>query len=272
MPAGRPGISGGHAWARPLSHAVSVRSLRRRAKGGTQPLNAQEVREYRRLLRKLVAIYRIACVTPQPTSTERRRTLGKIKTAAERFLKTSRQLWADKLLDHLDSADVNTRSILNREIISHGHKSNALVAMKRELRGLFSPSVYPDEIGLAPGVVSRAMKDRAESFWIGGRSVVQVLANIEIEALVPGSGRWPDPPLANLVAGLEPIWCRVTGRTAALVSDDKELDTTKCPFAEWLGDLLESIGRQRLPVGRVVDIVRSKIEKSGTPDQRNIGG
>src|ERR1700730_10625168 len=131
MPAGRPGISGGSACILPLTHAVSVRSLRLRAKQvrPPPPLTVLELRKYRRLLRKLVSIYRIACATPQPTATERRRTLGKIKTAAGRFIETPKKSWADKLLDYLEAADVNTRSILNGEIISQGHSSKALIAM-----------------------------------------------------------------------------------------------------------------------------------------------
>ncbi len=302
MPAGRPGVSGGFAWARlcelprfgrdqhatpaerdatadaahvlvlnhersnaaalhaPLSHAVNVRSLRRWAKRRTPPppLTVPKLRECRRLLRKLVSIYRIACATPQPTATERRRTLRKIKTAARRFIESPKKLWADKLLDYLAAADVNTSSILYHEIFSHGHSWKDLMAMKRQLRVLFSPSIYPDESLASAHAVSRASMDRIKAFCMGGVLIVRVLADIELNILVPGSGRWPDPALANLVVGLEPIWYRVTGRTAALISKDKEGELKKCPFADWLGDLLESIGWQRPPVWRVVDIVRSK--------------
>ena len=269
MPSGRPGLSGGSALVLPLTHEVSVRSLRLRAKRvrPPPPLTVPELREYRRLLRKLVSIYRIACATPRPTATERRRTLGKIKTAAGRFIETPKKPWANKLRDYLEAADVNTRSILNREIISHGHSSKALIAMKRELRDLFSLSIFPPES--LSSAVAQASMDRSKAFLTGGFLVVRVLADIQVNTLVPGSGRWPDPALANLVAGLEPMWRRVTGRTAALIPDNETQvssgDAKKCPFAEWLGDLLESIGRQRPPAGRVVDIVRAlKTEKSGT--------
>ena len=93
---------------------------------------------------------------------------------------------------------------------------------------------------------------------------VAELARFDVNVLVPASGRWPDPALANLVAALEPMWCRVTGRTAGLVSKDKDGEAKTCPFAEWLGELIE-VGFCRPPVGRVVDIVRAtKTEKTGT--------
>ena len=96
-------------------------------------MTVAELRKFRRQLRELVKIYRIASATPHLTATERRLILGKIKTAARRFLKTPKKLWADRLLDCLDEADANTRAVLYREIFSHDYGSNALAVMKREL-------------------------------------------------------------------------------------------------------------------------------------------
>src|SRR5260370_35334209 len=120
----------------PLSHAVNVRSLRRWAKRRTPPppLTVPKLRECRRLLRKLVSIYRIACATPQPTATERRRTLRKIKTAARRFIESPKKLWADKLLDYLAAAELYTSSDLYQEISSHGHMWQDMITVTRELR------------------------------------------------------------------------------------------------------------------------------------------
>ena len=50
----------------------------------------------------------------------------------------------------------------------------------------------------------------------------KLLANLGVEALVPGGGRFPDPGLAHPVASLIPIWKRITGRMAAPISADKE--------------------------------------------------
>jgi hypothetical protein len=265
MPKGRPGVSGGFALVLPLSDAVNVRSLQCWVKRRNPPkLTRSELRECDRLLRKLISIYRIARATPQPTATERRRILGKIKTAAGRFVKKPTVPWRDKLLNRLEAADVNTRSILNHEIISRGHSSNALIAMKRKLQELFSMSRYPDESLSCP--VPQAWIDRAAAFITDDLPVVHVLANIEVNVLVPGSGKWPDPALANLVAGLEPIWHRVTGRTAVYVPDSKTQvrsgAASKCPFAEWLGALFEGMEWQRPPVSRVAAVLERRKSKN----------
>ncbi len=187
--------------------------------------------------------------------------LEKIKTAAGNFIKRGNKLWADRLLDYLDEADLDTRSILYREVASHGYNSTAVIAMKRELADLFCPSIYPDESLPIAGAVSRASMDRIVAFVTGAFSVVRVLANIEVNVLVPASGRWPDPALANLVAGLEPTWRRVTGRTAALISKEKGC-LTQCAYADWLGELLEKIGLPGPPVGLVVEVVRPRKQKT----------
>jgi hypothetical protein len=91
------------------------------------------------------------------------------------------------------------------------------------------------------------------------------LANLDVNTLAPGPGRWPDPGLAQLVTGLAPVWEKVTGRTAKVVSVDKECSRKACQFADWLGTMHEIMGLSRPPVGRILDIVRArKIEKSGT--------
>ena len=105
---------------------------------------------------------------------------------------------------------------------------------------------------LPKGAVSR--DGRFATVWLPR---IEVLAKLDVEALVPIRARWPDPALAPLVVRLTPIWCRVTGRSADLTQDDKAGDTKKCLFAKWLGDLFADMDLQRPPVGRVVDIVRS---------------
>jgi hypothetical protein len=265
MPAGKLGPSGGHSFILPLPYTVNVRSLRKRAKRTTPPPTVRDLRECRRILRKSVSIYRIACATPQPTATEQRRSLSMIKTAARRFIKGPSKAWADKLLNYLEAADANSRSIINREVIAHGHPSNALITTKRLLRELFLQSIYPDEAMPTRRDISRASADKIQVFRSRGYPVVRLLADMEIDALVPGSGRWPDPALANLVANLQPLWRRITGRTAALISKDKVGELKQCHFADWLGELLERAGLPRPPVGRVVDIVcpqkKSKIRR-----------
>lgn len=270
MPAGRPPVSGGGAFVIPLSHAVNIRSLRllARRRRPPPPLSKLELRERRHLLRRLVSKYRIACATPQPTATERRKTLSKIKTAARRFIKTEERLWADKLLDYLNTADVNTIALIRRNISSTKDDWRAWSSMKRQLGSLFSVANYPGEILSGTSARSQASLDRWEAFQASGISIVHELATINISELVPVSGHWPDPPLADLVAGLEPIWRRVTGRTAGLISVDAEADTKACPFAEWLRDILQAVGLARPSVERVVAIVRPRKRKICHPKRQ----
>lgn len=114
-----------------------------------------------------------------------------------------------------------------------------------------------DAIVRLAGVPDSAVA-RAERFARDWLPRIGILAQLNVEDMVPIRERLPDPGLANLIADLEPIWCRVTGRTAALVSKDKEGGSKQCPFADWLGKLLKKAGLPRPPTGRVVDIVRSK--------------
>ena len=263
MPAGKPGISGGVGWSIPLSHAVNIRSLRLQAKWtpSPAPLTKLELRAHRDLLRKLASKYRIACGTPQPTATDRRKILRKIKTSATRFNDTGKRQWAYKLLNYLGAADLNTRALLSRELVSQGHRRTALSAMKRELGNLFSVSIYPGEPQPTRHAPSQASLDRCKAFLTGGLPIVRVLAKIDANALVPANARWPDPPLAELVTGLEPVWRRVTGRTAGLISVDAENRKQVCRFAEWLGDVLQGVGLPRPSAGRVLGIVQDKKRK-----------
>jgi hypothetical protein len=108
--------------------------------------------------------------------------------------------------------------------------------------------------------------------WTIGSSVddvtiaaTKVLANLDVEALAPVGGRFPDPGLAQLVASLIPVWGKVTRRTAGLISIDKEGEKKKCPFGDWLGEMHDLLGVRRPLVGRVVDIVRLA-ERSKNPE------
>jgi hypothetical protein len=260
MPTGRLAVFGGNAWTPRLPHSVNIRSLRRRRNSLNPPrkLSVSELRECRRILRKLVSIYRIARTTPQPTATQRRALLLSIRSAALDFRDNPSKVSAEDILERLSRCDVNTKRILYIDLLSRGHGAAAISQMREQLQDLFSLSIYPDESPPLPGALWRAACDRILRFMSEGLSVVRTLALIDIDKLVPNSGRWPDPSLANLVAGVEPIWCRVTGRTAGFVSRDKTGDEKILPFADWLGDLLENVAAPRPPYGRVIDIVRSK--------------
>lgn len=150
------------------------------------------------------------------------------------------------LLAALGSRDYGALNLAYRVLIANGHEPQRL---KRRLRHWT--------------IISSI--DRAEI-----AAGAKVLADLDLEALVPVSGRFPDPALAHLVAALVPVWEKVTGRTAGLVSIDNEGDKKKCPVADWLGEMHDFLRVPSPPAGRVVDIVRSDLKKSGTRPQREL--
>src|SRR3974390_232126 len=105
MPAGKPAVLGGGGLVGAWAYAINLRLMGSRAKRGTPALTADELKKCRKALRSALQIYRIDCANPQPTATDRRKVLIKIKTVAQRFVDTLRGSWADKLLTYLDDAD-----------------------------------------------------------------------------------------------------------------------------------------------------------------------
>jgi hypothetical protein len=232
MPAGKAGVVAGAVWIERLPHAVNIRSLRQWTKPGTRRLAVDEIKELRETLRFAFSRYRIDCRRLQQTPTERRQTIRKIGTAAQRFAKTPNWSWADKLLFNLDT-DRSADTIIRRHL---GVAGKDWLLFKKGLRDVVAVSAPPNKY----------------------LPTVRQLANIDLNALAPLGGRWRDPGLPGLVATLVPIWKRVTGRTAGLVSVGKDCETKKCLFANWLGEMLGKIGIRPPPVGRVVDIVRAE--------------
>jgi hypothetical protein len=284
MPTGKLGNWYGLQALRPLPYTINVRSLRRKVKI-PPPLTVNELRKYRHALRKALTIYMIEAGTLHLTATERRAILSDLQKAALKFARRPSKQFADELLDLLDGLDVNTAALIERLVVKCGHPKTAVVVLKRQLRGLFSLAVYPDEefcvkaceSFLDPlahitdresrnrpqgaGIVSRAVIDRAASFYVKNFPVVRILATLEIDQ--PSNacgrrrkpkGRWPDPPLANLVLALEPIWCRVTGQAMSLNTTStpgrKDVRNSKsCPFAKWaatlIGDAVGTAGQKQ---------------------------
>jgi hypothetical protein len=221
-----------------------------------------ELRELRQLLREHIRIYRIALQTPLSTATERRQCLGRIKTAAMRFIAKPNQQWAERLLRAVD-VDDNTRAVIYRHLAKSGIKWTAFSGMKRQLEDLYLPSV-PDEPIPPPGQLSLAQQNRVARFAQCVPTVI-ALAGIDPLVLVPlrrkdgrRSGKWPDPAQANLIAALEPLWCRVTGYSAGLTSIDRAGEEKRCRFAEWLNELLAKLDLSAPSRSRVLDVVREK--------------
>jgi hypothetical protein len=210
-------------------------------------LTKTEQRELTGLLRKRVRIYQIAISTRTTTATERKKALSKIKTAANRFLANPSPTWSERLLNNLEAADSNTRAVIFRELHRLKFEWKSLVATKRQLRSLIFVAGWP----------SGAQLDRATRFVVECAPVVRALAAMDVSILVPGKGKWTNPAQANLVAALQPIWCRVTGRTAGLTAANLEGDK-RCRYAEWLRELLAELDLPAPPTGMVVDVVRSE--------------
>jgi hypothetical protein len=258
MPTGKAAIVVGQpVFLDPLPHTINVSSLRRLAKRGTPALTVGELRANRKTLRTAFEMYRRACA-PQLTLTERRRELSKIKVAAGRLAEapqtefkrgtfTGQRPWANRLLDELNAADINTRVILQRYLSRRGH--NWSVLRKTLMRVATSLPLEARAEDSKCGAVEAASDYLA---------TVQDIADLDIDDLVPRKARLPDPALATLVTMLAPMWCRVTGRTAALISANRVGDAKKCPFAEWVNETLKQIGLPAPPVGRVVGVVRPR--------------
>jgi hypothetical protein len=230
MPAGKIAVSGGVGSLSYIPYGVSVRSLRRHARPRVAIPSCHEVQRLRRYLRDTFKIYALDRATQAPTATERRRTLVKIKTSAARLVSIPNRPNAYALLDALETRDYDALNLAYGALTAKGHNP---MLFKRRLR----------HWGLDP------FHDQAAI------SAAHELTNLDVEALAPVSGRFPDPALAHLVASLPPIWKRVTGRTAGLISAENN-DAKTCPFADWLGEIHDLLRVPRPPVGRVADIVR----------------
>ena len=251
MAGGKASVSGGGAWVIPLPFTISVRSMRLRAKAGIPPLTVFELRKDRKDLRYAFKIYRIACATAIPTPTERRKMLGRIATAARNLAKasptafkrgtfTGQRRWANRLTDEIKAADKSTIAIITRDVGRHNWER-----FRKDLSSV------------AASLPGQANEDNDSPEYL---STVQHMANINIDDCAPTSARWPDPPLASLVTATAPIWKRITGRTAGLISTDNGGDSKASPFADWLKELLAKLGLPSPPVGRVVDIIRHNLK------------
>jgi hypothetical protein len=208
-------------------------------------LKREDAKKLRHSLRSAFQIYMIDCATPAPTGTQRRKELRKIRAAARRLAAHPNWRAADGLLKALDTPDLDARIVAYKVLTAKGYTP---FQFKRTLRHW-------------------TITSSAESSDI---AAANELASLDIQALAPAGGRFPDPGLAHLVASLIPIWTVVTGRTAGLVSVDVVDNVKRCPFAEWLNAMHQRLGVAQPPLGRVVDIGRwVKRSKNPAPVQGN---
>jgi hypothetical protein len=165
---------------------------RRYAKSRLKHLDSQEIQDYRRYLRDTFKMYALDCTTLAPTARERRKTLGIIKNSAERLILIPNLPNAYDLLAAMESRDYGALNLAYGALTAGGHMP--FHQIKRR----------------APHWTRLSSVDR-EAIIAAARA----LASHDIKALVPVSGRFPDPALALLVTALVPVWERVTCRKAA---------------------------------------------------------
>jgi hypothetical protein len=188
-----------------VSYAINIRSLKPFIKQNTRKPTRDELKNLRGELREAVKFYQLDRAESLSTPTQRRKQLTKVKTAAAHLVAKRRKGWAKRLAQAIRNAQTDKGAeMLLRKVLARGtgERFGRLAALLGELDAAAS---------LPEGTVLRG--DEFATDWL------EVLAKLEVEALVPAGTRWPDPGLAPLVARLAPIWCRVTGRTAGPVLD-----------------------------------------------------
>ena len=242
MPSGRLSAGAGRgAWTKQLHFGVNLRSLRllRSTRKSPAHLSSASIRRSREILREAFKRAQVDFAREHPTPTELRERLSKVATAARRYAKSGDLKWADMLLGYLDD-DRDAAQKIRQKIEISGLE---WIGFKKELRDVYARHASSDKsIGVA-----------------------RQIAAIEIGALVPQSGPWPDPALFALVLILAPVWTEITGRTAAPVSADATGDKKVFPFARWLEGMLGLLDLPLPPDGRVLDIVRFQKGKNPAP-------
>jgi hypothetical protein len=185
MPAGKIAVSGGVGPLSYVPYGVSVRSLRRYARPRAGPPSCQEVQTLRRYLRDTFKIYTLDCATLAPTATERGKALGRIKNSAALLIARPNLPNAYALLAALETRDYDALNFAYSALTRKGHDPQRV---KKKLRHAFLSG--GDRAGDRKAIAAAAKE----------------LATLDVEVLVPVSGRFPDPALAHLVASLIPIW------------------------------------------------------------------
>jgi len=243
--AGKIAVRGGVAPQPYVHFGISIRALRRYKMRRTAIPDCTEVKKLRIKLRSAFRRYMIDCATIAPTATERRKALARIKTSAARLASIPNRPNAWVLLDALDTPDLGARHLVYRALRTRAGP------FKRSLRNWRIAS--PADPAVESSVEAPATAEDPEVM-----SAIQTLAGLDIEALVPASGRFPKPALAHLVAALVPVWKGVTGRKASGLGTHYigGLESKTCLFADWLGELHGLIGLPPPSLWSIVDIVK----------------
>jgi len=234
MSGGKVPVRGGGAWGR-LSRKVGIASLKA-YRGNTAPLlTCHDARKTDKQIRYAVNLYRLAHgggaegEGPQ-TQTSIRQAVNKVKRNASRALKSNyEEKWLDRLHEAL-SVNMNLLDALG-------------FSMRR--RGI--------------DLVKFHNRHEAAPLSAEHMEVIKALASVDVKTIVPPRGH-SDPPLASLVPELMPIWQFVTG-TSPYPKNDREGVVKRCPFADWLSEMIFLAGLSRPPqntIGRLVRLQKKK--------------
>jgi len=243
VPGGKsPSMGVGPTFTKPLSHQISVRSLRCQThRSAWATISVSDVRELRLELRDIFKRYDMSRRTGQgQTPTERRTQIIQAQKAAKKLLKdpgnaAQRECFLDAL-----SHNNQTRNLLFTYLL---RRRADLLRLQRRL--LDDDDLRSDE-----------------------KQTLQFLADLKIREFVP-KGRWPDPPLTQLVSELIPIWQRITGLSSFSRNDRNENAShyiarpgeKVSPFADWVEELLRAMGHPAPPstsIPRIVRILKSE--------------
>jgi hypothetical protein len=243
MPAGKLGAIASAVWVKPLSHGISVRSLKcfRSARKVKKKPDAAAIRQRRKRLRNAFRRYLVDCSQVHPTATELRKSVSAIVKAAQRFVASPTWKLADDLLTRLE-INRNVETVIRQGLRISGAE---WVLLKREMRRQLA-------VGVVPGESPAAVAER--SVRIAG--LVLLMARFDVAMVAPESGRWADPALFRLVSVLAPLWKEVTGRAAGPLSDNWGKEGRQFLFADWLEEMHCLIGFEAPLRGRILDSVR----------------
>ena len=179
MPAGKLALRGGVGFRPHVPDGISIRSLQRYAKPRAKITDPREVEKLENDLcfafRRYIT-YRAAIA---PTATERRKMLTRIKTSATRLVSARNRPNAWGLLDALDAPDHGTRDLV------YLLRTNPLL-FKQRLRHWASASAG-DPLAIAVTI-----------------ETANRLAGLDIEGLVPESGRIPGSCLGEFDEVFDP--------------------------------------------------------------------
>jgi hypothetical protein len=127
--AGKIAISGGVGLRPYVPCGVSIRLLRRYAKPRVAIPSCQEAKRLGENLRSIFKTYALDCANPAPTATDRRKTLGRVKSSHLIAAPSRRNAYA--LLDALETRDYDALGTAYQALTANGHEPQRL---KRRLR------------------------------------------------------------------------------------------------------------------------------------------